>query len=146
MPTDDITSNAPTRQPSGHSHDVLWVFDPTGDAAPFAYTVGLAVRAGRAYELACTGLPANLACAVLNNATEQLITNVLDPADGMSLDEVLTGYAVRLRPVGDPSALAGIRAELGRDVPVWQVLWPDRAGAFPRDPGYDDAVCPQPLM
>ncbi|MFD9545724.1 DUF4262 domain-containing protein [Streptomyces sp. NPDC060022] len=114
--------------------------------ASFAYTVGLGARPGRAYELALTGLPAMLACTVLNNATEVLVTDALDPADGMELDDVLIGYTVRLRPVDDTSPLTGIRSELGVDVPVWQVLWPDARGAFPGDLGHDAGVPPQPLM
>ncbi|MET8717407.1 DUF4262 domain-containing protein [Streptomyces sp. NPDC004735] len=148
MPTEELTST-PTVQarekPSGHSHDVLWVFDPTENDAPFAYTVGLGVRAGRAYELSCTGLPADLACAVLNNTAEQLIVDALDPEDGMDLDEVLTGYTVRLRPVDKPDALASIRTTLGTQPPVWQVLWPDAWGRFPGDPGHVD-LPPQPLL
>ncbi|MEU5748172.1 DUF4262 domain-containing protein [Streptomyces sp. NPDC047726] len=145
MPTDDITSNIPP-ETGRHSHDVLWVFDPDGKAPTFAYTVGLGARFGRSYELALTGLPAEMACAVLNNAAESLVTGDASPADGMVLDDVLIGYTARLRPVGDASALTGIRAEFGGDVPVWQVLWPDRRGAFPEEPGYDGRLAPQPLM
>lgn len=144
---DDITVNPPARQRAGgHSHDVLCIFDPEGKDPWFAYTVGLGTRPGRAYELALTGLPGEMACAVLNAAVAQLVTDDLDPADGMELDEVLIGYTARLRPVDDTSALKGIRAELGVDVPVWQVVWPNALGAFPGDPGYDDETTPQPLM
>lgn len=146
MPADEITADSRSEEkPNGHSHDVLWEFDPTDRAAPVGYTVGLGVRAGRAYELACTGLPADLTCAVLNNTAEQLITTRLDPADGLLLDEVLLGFTVRLRPVKHPGALAGIRAELGEQPPVWQVLWPDAWGSFPGERGHVD-VPPQPFL
>ncbi|MGI5517980.1 DUF4262 domain-containing protein [Streptomyces sp. CA-106131] len=123
---------------SAHSHDVLWISDPNGNDSPFAYTVGLGVRPGRAYELAITGTPAELACSILNNATEQLVTNGLEPADGLELDDVLIGYTVRLRPVEDTSNFPGMRAHLGFQPPVWQVLWPDPAGRFPGDDHHRD--------
>lgn len=120
------------------SHDVLWIFDADGDDPPFAYTVGLGVRPGRAYELACAALPAELACSVLNNAAAQLVTDLLDPVDGLELDDVLIGYTVRLRPVSDTSDFPGMRAALGAQPPVWQVLWPDRWGRFPGDMNHDE--------
>ncbi|MFG2408821.1 DUF4262 domain-containing protein [Streptomyces brevispora] len=145
MPTND-TADVRTREKANtHSHDVLWVFDPWGDGAPFAYTVGLSVRAGRAYELACTGLPADLACVVLNNTAEQLVVDDVDPVDGMPLTKVLIGYTVRLRPVDDPSTLAAIRTTLGEQPPVWQVLWPDAWGRFPGEPGHVDLPFQPPL-
>ncbi|MFE6185537.1 DUF4262 domain-containing protein [Streptomyces sp. NPDC056465] len=137
MPTDDLTSDISTLH-GKHSHDVLWIFDPEGKEPSFAYTVGLGVRPGQAYELALTGLPSDLACAILNGAVAQLVTDDLAPADGLELDDVLVGFKVRLRPVDDTSALKGIRAELGVDVPVWQVLWPDAWGRFPGEGNVDE--------
>lgn len=134
---DSMTTDRRTRT-SAHSHDVLWVFDADGDEPPFAYTVGLGARPGRAYELASTGLPAELACSVLNNAAAQLVTDQLDPADGLELDDVLIGYTVRLRPVDDTSDFPAMRALLGEQPPVWQVLWPDKWGRFPGDINHDD--------
>ncbi|MFG3132941.1 DUF4262 domain-containing protein [Streptomyces tendae] len=129
----------------GFSHDVLWVFDADGVAPSFAYTVGLGARPGRAYELACTTLPAETACTVLNNAAAQLVTDELDPVDGLELDDVLIGYTVRLRPVRNTSGFQGMRAHLGAQPPVWQVLWPDKWGRFPGDVHYDDEPR-QPLL
>ncbi|MFI1532117.1 DUF4262 domain-containing protein [Streptomyces griseus] len=123
--------------PKTSSHDVLWVFDPAGDEPPFAYTVGLAAHSEHGYELACTGLPAEVSCQVLNNAAAQLRADGLDPADGVTLDEVLEDvYTVRLRPVSDPGKLYGVRAEFDDQPPVWQVLWPDVMHRFPDEPGY----------
>ncbi|MFE1289697.1 DUF4262 domain-containing protein [Streptomyces sp. NPDC058751] len=128
-----------------HSHEVRWIFDADGEKPSFAYTMGLGARPGRAYELACTTLPAELACSVLNNAAAQLVTDLLDPFDGLELDDVLIGYTVRLRPVSDTSDFPGMRALLGEQPPVWQVLWPDRWGRFPGDTHCDDRPH-QPLM
>ncbi|MFE7072616.1 DUF4262 domain-containing protein [Streptomyces sp. NPDC057620] len=129
-------TQTPETAESPYSHDVLWIFDPEGKHDSFAYTVGLGVRTGRAYELACTGLPATLACQVLNNAAAQLVEDDTDPEDGTVLDGVLDGYTVRLRPVDDTSDFHQMRAHLGEQPPVWQVLWPDADGRFPGEPGF----------
>ncbi|MFZ3557146.1 DUF4262 domain-containing protein [Streptomyces sp. BH055] len=122
---------------SPYSHNVLWIFDPIGGKAPFAYTVGLGVRPG-GYELACAALPSRVACAVLNNAAEQLATDDTVPADGVVLDRVLEGYDVRLRRVDDTSDLAQIPGVDGEQPPVWQVLWPAPSGRFPGERGHRD--------
>ncbi|MGW7196174.1 DUF4262 domain-containing protein [Streptomyces chryseus] len=124
--------------PSSYSHDVRWIFDADGVSSPYAYTIGLGFRPGRAYELACTTLPAEMACTVLNNAAAQLVTDLLDPAEGLVLDEVLVGYTVRLQRVEDTSRFTGMRALMGEQPPVWQVLWPDWRGHFPGAEHYSD--------
>ncbi|MCD9904559.1 DUF4262 domain-containing protein [Streptomyces sp. MT29] len=142
------TKTTETRNPTtgGHSHDVLWIFDPAGGDPPFAYTVGLAVRPGAEYELACTGLPAELSCQVLASAVEQLHADGLDPAAGLVLDEVLEDvYTVRLHAVADTSKMRSIPAEFGERPPVWQVVWPDVMHRFPGEPGFVNHA-PQPLL
>lgn len=131
------------------SYDILWTFDPAGgrSGGPSAHTVGLADHPERGYELACTGLPAELACRVLGNAAEQLLADGLDPADGLILDEVLEDvYTVRLRAVSDTGKLNGINSEFGDRPPVWQVLWPDVMHRFPDEPGYLNPRAPQLLL
>ncbi|MYX26816.1 DUF4262 domain-containing protein [Streptomyces sp. SID8381] len=141
---DSITADSRIAAPA-YSHEVRWIFDTDGSKPPFAYTVGLGARPGRPYELACAGLPAELACSVLNNAAEQLVTDRLDPAEGLELDDVLIGYTVRLRPVSDTSDFPGMCAPLGEQPPVWQVLWPDVRGRFPGDEDHRDDPH-QPLL
>lgn len=131
---------------SPYSHDVFWIFDADGVNQAFAYTAGLAARPGRAYELACTALPAELACAVLNNAAAQLVTDNAEPIEGLELDSVLEGLPVRLRRVQDTGEFKGMRARLGEQPPVWQVQFPDRRGRFPGHPRYDEALTPQRLL
>ncbi|MEU3501591.1 DUF4262 domain-containing protein [Streptomyces hundungensis] len=143
---DTIVDTNSTTTPPGYSHDVLWIFDADGVSEAFAYTVGLGVRPGRAYELACTTLPAELACSVLNNAAAQLVTDDADPVEGLELDDVLEGLPVRLRRAQDTSEFTGIRARLGEQPPVWQVLFPDRRGRFPGDAQYNAALTPQRLL
>lgn len=123
-----------------------WVFDRDGATPPFAYSVGLAARPSRAYELATTGLPSQHAYAVIKAAAEQLVADGLAPADGLELDEVLQdGYLVRLHRAADTSGCTAARAEYGPDVAVWQVLAPDQWGRFPGDEYYKEGDA-QPLM
>ncbi|MGW7090022.1 DUF4262 domain-containing protein [Streptomyces sp. NPDC054871] len=128
-------------------HTVRYIFDPEGLETPFAYTVGLASRPGRSYELAVFGLPGRLAHSVITCAAEQLVNDHLDPADGMELDEVLQGgYLVRLRLATDTAKFTGARELAGPDVLVWQVLIPDKWGLFPGDRHYSDNPDAQPLV
>ncbi|WP_167163112.1 DUF4262 domain-containing protein [Streptomyces sp. MBT27] len=142
---DTTVADDSTARPPGYSHDILWIFDADGVNQAFAYTVGLAVRPGRAYELACTTLPAELARDVLNNAAAQLVADNADPAEGLELSEVLEGLPVRLRRVRESGEFKGMRARSGEQPPVWQVLFPDRRGRFPGHPRYDETL-PQRLL
>ncbi|MET9528190.1 DUF4262 domain-containing protein [Streptomyces coeruleorubidus] len=123
-------------------HTVTFVFDPDGVKPPFAYTVGLAERPGRAYELVTVGLPGRLSHAVVTCAAKQLVRDCLDPADGLELDEVLRGYLVRLRRAVDTTRFRGIAPT----VPFWQILTPDKWGFFPGDPNYSESADAQPLL
>ncbi|MFB6505546.1 DUF4262 domain-containing protein [Streptomyces sp. NPDC056099] len=128
-------------------HTVRWIFDPDGRETPFAYTVGLASRPGRSYELATFGLPGRLAHAVITCAAEQLVRDHLDPAEGLELDEVLRGgLLVRLRLAKDTSKFTGAREESGPDVPVWQILTPDKWGHFPDDRNFTEDPDAQPFV
>ncbi|MFJ2225613.1 DUF4262 domain-containing protein [Streptomyces anulatus] len=129
------------------SYDILWMLDPVGNDGSVAYTNGLADHPERGYELACTGLPTELACLVLSNAAGQLLADGLDPVDGLILDEVLEDvYTVRLRAVSDTGKLNAINSEFGDRPPVWQVLWPDVMHRFPDEPGYLNPRAPQLLL
>ncbi|MEV0487291.1 DUF4262 domain-containing protein [Streptomyces sp. NPDC050508] len=88
-----------TNEPVLPEHTVRAIFDPDGKKPPFAYTVGLASRPGRSYELATFGLPNRFAHAVITCAAKQLTKDHLDPAEGLELDEVLLGgYRVPSAP------------------------------------------------
>ncbi|MBV1940827.1 DUF4262 domain-containing protein [Streptomyces sp. BV286] len=118
-------------------HAIHHIFDPDGDELPFSYTVGLAARPGRAYELATSGTPGTLAAHLLRIAAEQLHVEHLDPAEGMELDAVLQGgFTVRLHLVEDTAKLTSARDLSGPPVTVWQVLVPDKWGCFPGDEYY----------
>ncbi|MER5482579.1 DUF4262 domain-containing protein [Streptomyces sp. NPDC002812] len=128
-------------------HLVHDVFDANGRKPPFAYSSGLAARPGHAYELAVTGLPGRWAQGVINGAAEQLVADGLEPAEGLELDNVLRGgFLVRLRRVADTSQCTRALLLGGPDVPVWQILVPDRWGFFPGNPRYSEDPAAQPLM
>ncbi|MGW0562871.1 DUF4262 domain-containing protein [Streptomyces sp. NPDC003016] len=127
-------------------HTIRWIFDPESTEPPFAYTVGLAARPGRAYELATVGLSGELAHVIITCVAEQLVNDGLDPAEGLELDEVLHGYLVRLRRVTDTAKCTGARELYGPQVTVWQVLIPDKWGHLPGDPHYTEAAYAQPFM
>ncbi|MFJ4342628.1 DUF4262 domain-containing protein [Streptomyces sp. NPDC088915] len=127
-------------------HAVRWVFDPDGVSPPFAYTVGLCDRPGRSYELALTGLSAEVAGMVLNNTVDQLVLDALDPTEGLELAGVIFGYSVRLRRAADTSGFTGMRALYGHQPDVWQVLLPDVEGRFPDGDDYGDDPKVQPLL
>ncbi|KIF05163.1 hypothetical protein PL81_14620 [Streptomyces sp. RSD-27] len=128
-------------------HIVHYVFDADGPKPPFAYSSGLAARPGREYELSVTGLPGRWAQAVINGAAEQLAADCLEPAEGLELDNVLRdGYLVRLRRAVDTSGCTRAQLLAGPEVPVWQILVPDKWGFFPGDRHYSDDPDAQPLM
>ncbi|MEU1221318.1 DUF4262 domain-containing protein [Streptomyces microflavus] len=134
------------RIPVQPTYRLKWVFDSTGVEPSLVYTLGLASRPGRAYELATTGLPGPVAQAVIRSAVDQLDVEHLEPAEGLELDETLKdGYLVRLRRAADTSDCTEARVAYGDDVPVWQILIPDKWGYFPGDSHYAEADA-QPLM
>jgi hypothetical protein len=120
---------------------VVAVHDVDGKEPFFAYSVGLAWRPGRAYELACVGLAGPLAQVVIRRAADQLGRDLLDPAEGLELDRVVNGDKVRLRRVEDTSRFS--RRGTAPAEPFWQILLPDAWGLFPGDIHYADS---QPLL
>ncbi|MFD7764140.1 DUF4262 domain-containing protein [Streptomyces microflavus] len=151
LPAPRPRTNEPSAEPEPEiqllpAHKVRWNFDPEGVKPPFAHTVGLCARPGHPYELAVFGLTGRLAQAVLRCAGEQLVRDGLDPAEGLELDDVVSGYSARLRRAQDTSAFTAARELYGPDVEVWQVLVPDRFGRFPDSSDYSDNRDEQPFV
>lgn len=123
--------------------NVVAVHDMDGKEPFYAYTVGLARHPGRAYELACVGVAGPLAQVIIRRAAEQLGRDLLEPAEGLELDQVVNGDLVRLHRVRDTSRFSSNAA--APTGPFWQILLPDAFGRFPGDRLYphDDA---QPLL
>ncbi|MFJ6901543.1 DUF4262 domain-containing protein [Streptomyces hokutonensis] len=133
---------------AGHGHAVQYVGgDPTMGVPPFAYTVGLHTRPGRAYELAFAGGGPDLSTTVLNSLAIALADRGVEPADGLEIGGLLQGgLGLRLRMVSRPEDLGVIHAIYGTTPPVWQALWPDRNGRFPGDAHYGPPATAQPLL
>jgi Domain of unknown function (DUF4262) len=110
-----------------------------GDGEPaFAYSVGLHKTVG-AGELIVLGLGLDSMGAMINRLGDKLRAGER-PRPGEDIDEILEGFPVRLRRVAtrqDERAHVGYALWFngGADFPLWQVLWPDREGRFPGEPG-----------
>lgn len=115
------------------------------DEPGFTYTTGLAEQAQP--EVLVATLVPTIACEILN----QLATKVRG-GSGLhagSRDDLLEGFPAYLLPITDLAVLsiARMRAELvGVHVTALQLCWPDIAGRFPWQAGYDGQRCPQRLF
>ncbi|MFF7987756.1 DUF4262 domain-containing protein [Streptomyces sp. NPDC007901] len=108
--------------------------DPATGARPFAYSIGLHTRPDRGYELAVSGLNAEMSHGLLNVLATVLADGGFAPRDGLEVGGVLQdGLALQLRPVSRPEELGIIHATYGITPPVWQAVWPDQHGRFPGD-------------
>ncbi|MDW4912610.1 DUF4262 domain-containing protein [Streptomyces californicus] len=116
------------------------VHRPDPERNHLAHTLGLCLHPGRDHELAVTGQDARTSGVVLNGTVEALIRARLDPAEDMVLS-LLGQVPVRFRRVVDASRVIGS----GGPLAVWQVLLPDRDGAYPDEPSYRQAFI-QPLL
>lgn len=123
-----------------HGHQVIAVF---GDESrpPWAYTVGRAA-AGKV-ELLITGLPSSQGARILNDVAAWERANGIDiatlattPTFGVQLD----GYKVELRlaPCDPEASKMNVALNAVHDLKACQVLWPDAAGRWPEDPGFED--------
>lgn len=121
-----------------------WIVVPfnlnTSLAGNITYTCGL-TEAGVA-ELAVAGLPHEAAGVLLSDAGRVHLNTELRP--GMLLP---TGNGVALRVVDAPGIVGTMARSLyGRQVRFWQLLWPDRDGVYPDEPGWTDSPHPrQPI-
>ncbi len=112
----------------------------------FAYTVGLTPQARP--ELWIGSLSVNQSGELLND----LVRN--QPSDAFVHGALLLGgprwsVSVRIRgPVDMDAADISVATRMYPDLPVscMQVLWPDPAGLYPDDVGYDLARFPQRLL
>lgn len=107
-----------------------------GEHAPgFTFTVGL-TGAGLP-EVVVYGLPGDVAGTVLNDVARRLLDGERMP-DGVAVPRVLRGYDVQLWDatwLQDP--LGAAFRLYGRDrVRVRQLVWPDRDGRWPWEPGF----------
>jgi len=122
-----------------------------GEAEPaFAYTVGLYQSFG-APELIVFGLAQEVMHEMLNTCGERIKAGETLPVDE-PFAGVLEDYAVKLRRVHAPESFRehvgyAIWFNDGKPFPLLQLVWPDKAGRFPGEPGVNPSLAKlQPLL
>ncbi len=117
---------------------------------PFAYTVGLSGFGGHP-ELIITGLPPESCGRLLNDYGERVRAGERLQAGDFVFDAA-AGLPLRLIEVTDSlqaemlDANALYRVPGRRPIPALQVVWSDRSGHFPWEPGYCVPTWIQPLL
>ncbi len=115
-----------------------WSATGTATAAgtAYVYTTGLTATFGHP-ELVIAGLDPHTAHDLLRNAVEKIESGIpLEP--GVPCEGIAAGFVVRFSDVFRPScglSLAVTDRFYGKPVPFRQLLWPDRRGRFPGEPG-----------
>jgi hypothetical protein len=117
------------------------------DVPGFTYTVGLADE--RLPELLVIGLPAQVAHPVLNALAARLRHERALPLE-QPLRDVFAGMAAVLQEVPFARCAAYVHVAAERQhgpIRVLQLIWPDEAGRFPWETGYDARfLAVQPLL
>jgi hypothetical protein len=120
---------------------------PTDPGIPFAYTVGLTARTQP--ELVIAGLDPLIAQALLNDLAARVVEQHMQLAHGQHLHDLIAGYDAVLvdGPLTDDLYPGTAIGRYGADrVRLRQIVWPDRDGRFPWDPGYAYPRRAQPLL
>jgi hypothetical protein len=122
---------------------------PTADdpRSGFAYTVGLTEHGFP--ELVIAGLAPAIAQALLNDLAGRVYDRATRFRHGQRVGDLLAGYDAVIVDGAATEALypGAAYARYGTDrVRLQQVVWPDRHGRFPWDPGYDHDPQAQPLI
>lgn len=111
---------------------------PTADSPGpwFAYTIGLRKTYDHP-ELIVYGLGQDEAGGILAGAVDLIQAGTrLEP--GRRYAKILRDFDVETRAVGAPGyPLNMARRYYGEDVEAIQLVWPDAAGVFPLEPGFD---------
>jgi hypothetical protein len=122
---------------------VLNVFGPEGPK--FSYTIGLYLSFGHP-ELLVAGLPPEKAMPIVNLIGERVAKGEAF-ASGTVSTEILRNLPVSFRAV-DPAhypewiglGLWFYRSLRPGELPLLQIVWPDREGRFPWDEGFDESL------
>lgn len=107
---------------------------------PFAYTVGLWSRFKHP-ELILFGLPTELTADILNAIAAKIEAGAEFKVFSQ-LHDVGGKFGLHIKPLHgvhlDRYFGFGLRFH-GQEFPIAQVVWPDRAGRFPEESGYDQS-------
>lgn len=135
-----------------HGHTVLMV----AAAPPFAYTIGLYSQIG--YEIILFGIGPDHAQPILNSIAASAKAGLEIPLDTIIPQECAENRmnqwvraAVMFKQCDHPDLFEtyAIQAKqwYGKDVPVRQLVFPDRFGKFPHQEGYSPVMAKmQPLL
>lgn len=131
-----------------HGHAVIASeCEINGKALDIAFTVGLSRRG--LPELLAFALPPEKALDLLNGAAMLLSAGRLELDSGC--DEIIEGMDVMFKlasRVRVKEVAIGLEEIAGVESPkVWQLVWPDRSGAFPWEANFDVALLDlQPIL
>lgn len=117
---------------------VMVAADYQGGFPSFIYTLGL-YQVARTPDFIITGIPAELAYGIIKSLAVRARSGE-SFQDWQHLSEVANSPLV-LRRIMDEFANQRCRmseAVLGEIGPYLQVVWPDKSGLFPWDPGFDN--------
>ena len=112
---------------------------------PFVYSIGLFLNFGQP-ELVVVGLPHKIAHGLISNVVESFKAGE-SVNTGIPYSEIASGFDVIFQEVAQANyrdyfgyALWFYRSLLPDSFPVLQLIWPDRNGRFPSDPGFPEAL------
>ena len=117
------------------------VFEEDGVQAPFSYSVGFEESYNHP-EVAIFGLENQLAHSILNDIAKDVassrVLGVQAPEKEILGGDVAVQFAVA-KPESHSTHFAQAKYHYGRSFRVLVMLWPDRAGLFPSQPGCEVA-------
>lgn len=96
----------------------------------FAYTVGL--TANDLPEIIIVGLPIDIASDILNDAARRHLATTIRAGD--KVDDIASVPFTAADATTEPASVA--RALYPGRVTLLQLLWPDKHGSYPGDPGW----------
>jgi len=118
--------------------------DPGETGPPFAYSIGLYYTLGHP-EIVVTGLAPEVSQRLINVVGERSRSET-PVLPGRRYADIAEGYDVAFRTV--PRALyedylgyaLWFYRQLAGDFPVFQLIWPDKAGRFPEEIGFEPTL------
>lgn len=129
-----------------HGYTLVGVFDPEGKEPTFAYSIGLTAFAWP--EVIFFG-------NIRPDFIEAILTDLINHwrADGKvtlgDIDDIIVDYPLRVIEVATDPALEYAAQVTNyfepKQIRFVQVLWPDKQGVFPNEPGYDNERA-QPIV
>ena len=120
-----------------HGWDALHVFDAQGQRSDFSYSIGFEQTFGHP-EIVIFGLRRDVAQTILSDIASHLVNGVrFEPYE--RLGNVLgPDLEVQFRPVRDHafSEYLGRAVQFyGKPFRAWVMIWPDKEGRLPGEPG-----------